>query len=963
MTVASTTSKVSYAGNGSTTAFTVPFYFLANTDLLVTYRNNSTGTETVKTLTTDYTVTGAGVSSGGTVTMLSAPASGITVVIQRSVPLTQNVDYQPNDPFPANTHEMALDKLTMEAQQLQEQISRSIKLSTTNTMTSTEFTIGATDRANKVLGFDTAGELAVTQELGTYRGVWASGVAYKVRDLIKDSSNANIYFCITAHTSSGAVPISTNTDAAKWSLIVDAATATSSATAAAASASAAATSATNAASSATSASTSASTATTQASSATTSASNAASSASSASTSASNAASSATSASTSASSASTSATNAANSATSAATSATNAASSATSASGSASTATTQAAAASASASSASTSATNAAASATSASTSATTATTQASTATTQASNASTSATNAASSATAAAASAAAAAASAASGLYRQVIDKSANYTATSSDGGSLIRVTTTSGAITITLPLISTVTDGYKIAVVKWTSDANVVNVNRSGSDTINGATSAQIGSQYSQLILVADFETNQWFASQSGLGATNMNVDVFSGNGSTTAFTLTADPGTKNNTDVFISGVHQAHSTYSISGTTLTFSTAPGTGTSNIEVCYGTPLAIGTPSDATVTTAKIVDANVTAAKLGSDAPLGVSDKTNSSTGYFALPSGTTAQRPASPSNGMLRYNTTLAVFEWYNGNIASWQPVFQPAGYYVQVFLCAGGGGGGGGESNPGGDGGAGGGGGGLVNCGSYVNTLNTYTVTVGAGGAGGIGSTSPGSNTMGVQGTDSFFNNIVAFGGGGGGDGNGGQAGPGGSGGGAANEYNTLSYGGGGVWSQGNKGGDCPASTVNRGAPGGGGAGSAGTDKSSGNGANGGAPAYNGIAGGQNLYYAGGGGGGPCGTASAGSGGNGLGIGGNGGTSTSAPGTGTTNRGGGGGGGVGHNVSSSYTNGANGGSGQVIICYQNSTQRGSGGTVTSFTRNGVTTWVHTFNSSGTFTA
>jgi len=215
------------------------------------------------------------------------------------------------------------------------------------------------------------------------------------------------------------------------------------------------------------------------------------------------------------------------------------------------------------------------------------------------------------------SAAAAAASAASGMYSAVQDKSANYTVVAADAGDLIRVTTTSGAITITLPLIGStgITDGFKIAVVKWTSDANPVNIARSGSNTINGATSAQIGSQYSQIIFVADAETSTWFASQSGLGATNVNVDVFSGNASTTAFTLSSDPSSKNNTYVSISGVYQAKSTYSVSGTTLTFSTAPPTGTSNIEVVYGTPLAIGTPSDGTVTTAKLVDANVTYAKI------------------------------------------------------------------------------------------------------------------------------------------------------------------------------------------------------------------------------------------------------------------------------------------------------------------------------------------------------------
>lgn len=134
MTVSTTTSKVSYAGNGSTVAFAVNFYFLQNTDLKVTLRS-ALGVETVKTYGTDYTVSGAGVDSGGTVTMTTAPASGEKLVISRNAPLTQLVDYQPNDPFPATTHEQALDKLTMITQQQQEQLDRAVKTSISDTIT------------------------------------------------------------------------------------------------------------------------------------------------------------------------------------------------------------------------------------------------------------------------------------------------------------------------------------------------------------------------------------------------------------------------------------------------------------------------------------------------------------------------------------------------------------------------------------------------------------------------------------------------------------------------------------------------------------------------------------------------------------------------------------------------------------------------------------------------------------
>jgi hypothetical protein len=103
-------------------------------------------------------------------------------------------------------------------------------------MTSTEFTNSATDRASKILAFDSTGELSVTSELGTFKGNWAASTTYALRDIVKDTSTANIFIAVTAHTSSGSQPLTTNTDSAKWSLLVDAETATTAQTAAAASA-------------------------------------------------------------------------------------------------------------------------------------------------------------------------------------------------------------------------------------------------------------------------------------------------------------------------------------------------------------------------------------------------------------------------------------------------------------------------------------------------------------------------------------------------------------------------------------------------------------------------------------------------------------------------------------------------------------------------------------------------------
>jgi hypothetical protein len=269
MTVSSTTTKNSYSGNGSLTVFAYGFKIFDEEDIEVILRNDTTGTETVQTITTNYSVSNVGNANGGNVTFVTAPASGITVVLRRASPLTQTTDYTPNDPFPAESHEDALDKLTFISQQIQEEVDRSIKLSRTNTMTSTEFTLGAADRANKILAFDGNGEINVAQELGAFQGNWSSGTAFAARDIVKDTSTNNIFIANTAHTSSGSQPLTTNTDSAKWDLLVDAASATtaassatSSATAAAASASAASTSASNASTSQTNAATSASNAAT-----------------------------------------------------------------------------------------------------------------------------------------------------------------------------------------------------------------------------------------------------------------------------------------------------------------------------------------------------------------------------------------------------------------------------------------------------------------------------------------------------------------------------------------------------------------------------------------------------------------------------------------------------------------------------------------------------------------------------
>jgi hypothetical protein len=393
--ISNVTRRVVYAASG-TGPYAFTFEILSNTDIAV-FKD-----DTLLTLTTDYTVTIAA-NGTGSITLVAAPTGATQISIVGNRTIQRTTDFVTGGDFFANTVNDEMDQQTIFAQQNAEGLQRALSAPQTDP-TSINMTLPrASLRANKALGFDANGNPVIADTLGTNRGNWASGTLYYVRDIIKDTTNNNIWQVIVQHTSSGSLPINTNADAAKFTLLVDAAAASTSATNAATSASAASTSASAASTSATAASGSASTASTQASNASTSASGASTSATAASGSASTASTQATNAGTSATAAAASATAAAGSASAASssasgasTSATNAATSATAAAASAATATTQASNASTSATGAAASAATATTQATNAGTSATAAAGSASTATTQATNAATSASAAAAS---------------------------------------------------------------------------------------------------------------------------------------------------------------------------------------------------------------------------------------------------------------------------------------------------------------------------------------------------------------------------------------------------------------------------------------------------------------------------------------------------------------------------------------------------------------------------------------
>jgi hypothetical protein len=135
MTLSSTLSRITYAGDGSTDSFAVPFAFFGADEIAVIERNQVNGAESEKLLTTDYLVAG-GNGQAGTVTATVPPLAGKSWTILRNTQRTQMVDYTPNDPFPAETHERALDRLTALVQELDDKLDRSATLSPTSSMSS-----------------------------------------------------------------------------------------------------------------------------------------------------------------------------------------------------------------------------------------------------------------------------------------------------------------------------------------------------------------------------------------------------------------------------------------------------------------------------------------------------------------------------------------------------------------------------------------------------------------------------------------------------------------------------------------------------------------------------------------------------------------------------------------------------------------------------------------------------------
>lgn len=151
MTITSTLIKNQYIANGINTIFSYTFQIQQQEDILVLSRDPA-GVETVYVLNVDYTVTGAGSLTGGTIVFTVAPPNLELVTLVLNFEFLQLTDYNPVTSFPEQAHEAALDRLDQQDLQLLEAISRVALFPPSTSITFNNVLPDPTGHAGELLG-------------------------------------------------------------------------------------------------------------------------------------------------------------------------------------------------------------------------------------------------------------------------------------------------------------------------------------------------------------------------------------------------------------------------------------------------------------------------------------------------------------------------------------------------------------------------------------------------------------------------------------------------------------------------------------------------------------------------------------------------------------------------------------------------------------------------------------------
>lgn len=151
-----------------------------------------------------------------------------------------------------------------------------------------------------------------------------------------------------------------------------------------------------------------------------------------------------------------------------------------------------------------------------------------------------------------------------------------------------------------------------------------------------------------------------------GGGEATITISTMTGDGSDTTLTLSAAPPSENALQVYFDGVYQHKDTFSFSGTTLTFSTAPASGVKVEAINLLTVAASTTPADTSVTTAKLASNAVTAAKIADDAIVAAAIADNAvDIARLNVTDGSSGQALVTDGSGTLSFATVGGLYnDW-----------------------------------------------------------------------------------------------------------------------------------------------------------------------------------------------------------------------------------------------------------------------------------------------------------
>jgi len=214
------------------------------------------------------------------------------------------------------------------------------------------------------------------------------------------------------------------------------------------------------------------------------------------------------------------------------------------------------------------------------------------------------------------------------VFNGVVAKTATYTVVAGDDDYVLTMDASGGSRTFNLTAASTLADGFVVTLKKIDSSSNAVTIDANSSETIDGALTVSLSTQYETTTLICD--GSNWHTVLASTPGGTVTIDNYADStnytsGSTTTLTASVTPSSENSLTITFDGVMQHHNTYSLSGAVVTFDTAIPTGTDNVEFTVIAQLDIGTPADNTVGYAQL-------------AHLGTADQVLTSNGTGSAPS-------------------------------------------------------------------------------------------------------------------------------------------------------------------------------------------------------------------------------------------------------------------------------------------------------------------------------------